>query len=41
MALLKAELLNGKHQIEGVPLQARIFGYVDILAKYASHFPKF
>ena len=40
MALLKAELLNGKHQLEGVPLQARIFGYVDIFAKYASHFPK-
>jgi len=38
MALIKAELLNGKHQLEGVPLQARIFGYVDIFAKCASRF---
>ncbi|MGC8744928.1 MAG: FAD-binding and (Fe-S)-binding domain-containing protein [Verrucomicrobiia bacterium] len=40
MALIKAELLNGLHKTEGVPIQAQIFGYIDILAKYASKVPE-
>ncbi|MGC8828679.1 MAG: FAD-binding and (Fe-S)-binding domain-containing protein [Verrucomicrobiia bacterium] len=39
MALIKAELLNAQHKIDGVPIQARIFGYIDIIAKYASKAP--
>lgn len=40
MALIKAELLNLQHQLEGIPIQARIFGYIDIAAKIAQKFPR-
>lgn len=39
MAFLKAELLNARHNMDGVPLQARVFGAVDKLGKMASIAP--
>lgn len=39
MALLKAELLNAKNEMEGIPLQAQIFANVDLIGKLGTLMP--